>query len=128
VRCRSLGGCGQYRLIRLLDGGHLCFLVGLHQMITPDLPLARAITAAVMDQIERSRTISSSGIEEVVYAKLLYANAVAGEAAPSPDRSMMLVARKLVNAVCSDPHYVNPVKTVIDVLKEMDVLLRRHGQ
>lgn len=99
-------------------------------MITPDLPLAKAITTAVLDQIERSRTISSSGIEEVVYAKLVYANAVApvaAAAAPSDGPEIMLAARALLQAYLACPHYINPSPSVTRAAASLDRLLRERG-
>jgi hypothetical protein len=70
-------------------------------MITPDLPLARAITTAILDRIERDRAISSESITEAVLGKLLYANALAGEA-PAGDGDITKLARDLVRAMQRD--------------------------
>jgi hypothetical protein len=69
--------------------------------MVPDLPLARTITRAVMDQIERSRTISSEGITEAVYAKLLYAHATTPPA-PANDGEVRQLATVLLEAMRRD--------------------------
>ena len=52
-------------------------------MILPDLPLAKSLTAVVIDEIERSRTISSAGLEEAILSKLLYVNVMQEMARPA---------------------------------------------
>lgn len=98
-------------------------------MITPDLPLARAITTAVLDRIERDRTISSEGITEAVLGKLLYANAVAGEApkASGGDQELVTAARALVDALPNDRAWGAPSTAVMNAWINLDTALRRRG-
>lgn len=97
-------------------------------MITPDLPLARAITTAVLDQIERSRMISSSAIEEVIYAKLLYANALAGDAQPADaNGDITKLAGTLVRAMQRDPKIGTVSDDTAQAYSALATALRRAG-
>lgn len=98
-------------------------------MITPDPPLAKALTGVVMDTIERSRIISSAALEEVILSKLLFVNATqemrSGGAVG--DRALMVAARRLITALCTDPHYVHPSKAVVEASSDIDKMLRERG-
>ena len=73
--------------------------------LIPSPELAKAITAVVMDHaersIERTRTISSAGLEEAILSRLLFLNATAGMSKAGADDEITACSVRLMRQLLS---------------------------
>ena len=96
---------------------------------TPDL--AKALTAVVMDHaersIERTRTISSAGLEEAILSRLLFLNATAAMSSGGADDEILRLSRKLLDVLARDRGFTSPSPDSCDAYSALSDALRRKG-
>ncbi len=107
-------------------------------MITPDLPLAETIAAAVLDQIEADRSINRENLAVAILGRMMLMEARATKVAAkltmpttptalNADPELATAARALVEQLASDPICVNVSGGVNDAWREVRRLLKERG-